>query len=160
MSRLALADRPDGALAVERPRATLAEAKRTDEVKQIRDVAVAMKAYARTQKAGKEIAIDAGEIILRADVRLGELARELPRAPPTAGPGRGKQNGVRSTDNVSKASALAGVGITRQRAAEFERVSKLPQTQLDAYISAELPRERESVRDDRELLAQVGEDAP
>jgi len=127
-----------GMLAVERARALLADAKRTDEVKKIRDVAVAMKAYARTQTAGKEIAIDAGEIILRADARLGELARDLPKAPPQAGPGRGRQNGVRRTDSVlSKTSALAAVGVSKQRAAEFEQIAKLPAKQLEAYIAAE-----------------------
>ena len=66
---------PAGELAVEKACAMLARATSTDEVKHIRDVAVAMKAYARTQKAGHEIALDAGEIILRADKRLGELSR-------------------------------------------------------------------------------------
>jgi N6-adenosine-specific RNA methylase IME4 len=110
----------------------LARATRTDEVKRIRDVAKAMQAYARTQKAGKEIALDAGEIILRADSRLGELARVLPKA----SAGRPDKMGPRSGP-ISKSTALADVGISKQRAAEFEKVAALPRKDLDAYVAAE-----------------------
>lgn len=133
MSALVLAGK-NGMLGVERARVMLAEATRTDEVKKIRDVAVAMKAYARTQKAGKEIALDAGEIILRADARMGELARELPKTPNDGS--RGNQaspaNGLARRD-----SALADIGVSKQRAAEFDKISKLPQKQLEQYIAAE-----------------------
>jgi N6-adenosine-specific RNA methylase IME4 len=133
MNGLVVAGRP-GMLGVEKACAMLAEATRVDEVKKIRDVAVAMKAYARTQKAGKAIALDAGEIILRADARMGVLARELPKA--KAG---GKGGGSESPNGglSFKGTALAAVGITKQRGADFEKVSRLPQKQLDEYIAAE-----------------------
>jgi N6-adenosine-specific RNA methylase IME4 len=132
MSGLVIAPKP-GALTVEKARVMLAHATRTDEVKKIRDVAVAMKAYARTQQAGKEIALDAGEIIIRAEARLGELAKNLPRAPNDGS--RGNQAGP--ARGPAKRDALASVGVSKQRAAEFETVASLPSKDLDAYVSAE-----------------------
>ena len=82
--------------------------------------------------SGGEARLDAGEIILRADARMGELARELPKLP-----NDGSRNGSSPTCGPDKNTALADVGISRQRAAEFERVSKLPPAQLERYIAAE-----------------------
>lgn len=61
---------------VERARALLAEARSTDEVKKIRAVAQAV----ATLERGKEIACDAGEIIVLADTRRAELEAEEIRA--------------------------------------------------------------------------------
>jgi len=74
-------------LTVEKARDMLARAKSLDEVKHIRDVALAMKTYARTQKAGKQAELDAGEIAFHAELRLGELDEQIEKE---GGPGRGK----------------------------------------------------------------------
>jgi len=130
---LARREQPAAQLSVERARDILAQAKGVDEVKHVRDIAVAMKAYARTQKAGKAIAVDAGEIILRADARMGELARELPKAPP---PSKGTVRRADRTLTVSKQAALADLGATKQRASEWERVASLSEKERDAYVAA------------------------
>ena len=52
----------------------LAAAKTTDEVKGIRDTAEAMRAYARQAK-NKQLEVDAAEIRIRAERRLGELIK-------------------------------------------------------------------------------------
>lgn len=77
---------------------------------------------------------DAGEIILRADVRLGELARELPRA---AGPGRGNKTSPTRGGLLGKEAALKAAGVAPQRGREFEKVAKLPAKQLEQYIATE-----------------------
>jgi len=52
----------------------LAEAKAVDEVKHIHDMAAAMKAYAKQAK-DKQMELDASEIRIRAERRLGEMMR-------------------------------------------------------------------------------------
>jgi len=57
----------------------LAEAKTLDEIKQIRDVAVAAHTYAKAAKLGLDAQNHAAEITLRAERKAGELLRELER---------------------------------------------------------------------------------
>jgi hypothetical protein len=57
----------------------LAAAKSVDEVKEIRNQAIAMEAYARQAK-NKELEADAAEIRLRAVRRLGEMMKAQPKA--------------------------------------------------------------------------------
>lgn len=56
----------------------IAEAKRIDEVKLIRDKAEALRAAAKIAK-NRQAEIDLAEIRFRAEIRLGELLREIPR---------------------------------------------------------------------------------
>lgn len=54
----------------------LAEAKTIPEAKQIRDKAAAVARYLRQQKGGRDAALDADELAVRAERRLGELLDE------------------------------------------------------------------------------------
>lgn len=63
---------------IEKARTLLAEARSPGEIRKIKAVAQAI----ATLERGKEIAIDAGEIILLADARIGELTAALPKAAP------------------------------------------------------------------------------
>lgn len=113
----------------------LASTRSAHEVKKIRAVAQAI----ATLERGKEIAVDAGEIVLLADARIGELTRELPKAPTpkdgAAGPGRGKTS--LASRPVSKTERLAQEGITKQQAAECERIADLAASGgLDKYVKA------------------------
>ncbi len=55
----------------------LAEARTLDEVKDLRDKAVAVKAYAKKAQLGKHLVVDASVIKLRAERKLGELFHEI-----------------------------------------------------------------------------------
>jgi hypothetical protein len=145
---------PAGSLSVEKARDILAKARGFDEVKHVRDVAVAMAAYARAAKAGKAAQLDSAEIILRADRRLGELDAQVV---PTKTGGRNAKP-VRATD-----------GMDRQRAYENRRIAALPEKDLDSYASAARRTEqpvtiagavtlsRLDASERREVLAKLGE---
>lgn len=115
-------------LSVQRARDLLAKARSHDEVKHIRDVAVAMRAYANTQQDCRAIAIDAGEIILRADARMGQLASQLPKA---AHGGRGG-----GSESPKRGPSLADLKLSKQRASEMQRAASLPTRDLDRYLAA------------------------
>jgi hypothetical protein len=67
-----------GALSVERAQVLLAHAITTDEVKEIRDRAIALAVYYRKIGAGKKAEIDAQEIVADATLRYGELRLQNP----------------------------------------------------------------------------------
>jgi len=142
-----IAKATEGLLRVEKARAMLAEAVSVDEVKQIRDQSLAMKAYAKTQKAGHAIALDAAEIQLRAEVRLGEMLRELP-----------KDMGGRPSKTAAKVAgvktpAIEDIGIDLRRARDYEAAAAIPKPQLEAYVKAF--REDDRAPTSRGLIATV-----
>ena len=60
---------------------------------------------------------------------MGELSRELPKAP------EGKRRGISESDErTQKKDALADLGVTKQRASEWEKAASLPASDLDAPV--------------------------
>ncbi len=118
----------------------LAQAMTLLDVKQVKDVACAMKAWARTQKDGQRAAQDAAEIVLRAERRLGELAREMPKALP---PRKGTVRVADCTVIGSKASELAALGISKQRAHDYEKIAGIPREQFEESVRLAREEQRE-----------------
>lgn len=124
-----------GLLSVERAQAWLAQARDVDEVKTLRDKAEAIAAYQRKQVAGKKAIVDAEVVVAFAERRLGELARELPKAPADVKAGRGK---VGPTPGLtSKSTALAAHGITKQAASRYEAAAAMPEVDFVAALDRE-----------------------
>ena len=91
----------------------VAEAKAVDEVKEIRNQAIAMQEYARQSK-NKELEADALEIRMRATRRLGEMMKIQPKATPS---GSNQFNRVdRVTEKPEAPITLAEAGIDKNLA--------------------------------------------
>jgi hypothetical protein len=98
---------------------------RTDEVKEIRNKAVAIEHYARQAK-NTEAERQACEIRLRAERKYGQLDAEMNPTSKTKG-GRGKK-------------ALRGKTVSKQQAAKWRRLGKIPQKDFDEALNqAEKP---------------------
>jgi hypothetical protein len=113
----------------EAARFALAEARRVDEVKDIRDKAVAMQEYARQAK-DTELLRHATEIRLRAEHRAGELLAETPDSPP--GP-RPREIGFGSQP-ISRAPTLAELGITKTQSAKWQKLAALPPDKFEIRV--------------------------
>jgi len=108
----------------ETARQALAQAVAIDEVKDIRDKAVALKTYAQQAK-DRELIDRATEIKLRAEIRSGEILREL--AERDARPkGRPKE---------SHAATLSDLDISRTQSSRWQQLAALPFDAQEAKIA-------------------------
>jgi N6-adenosine-specific RNA methylase IME4 len=107
----------------------LAEAERFDDVKKIRDVAVAMEAYAAQAKDTRLIA-DATRIRARAERRAGQLLDEMKR--------RGQR--ASSKDTLSRGSKrrprevpkLADLGVSKTQSSRWQRLAAMDEATFEA----------------------------
>jgi len=110
----------------------LAEAKRVDEVKDIRDKAVAMKAYARVSK-NRAMEADAAEIRQRATRRIGELIKEQKQ---TVGLNEGgpKPKKLTGLSNNPVRPTLADAGIDKNLANEARQLASLDEDEFEDVV--------------------------
>jgi hypothetical protein len=110
----------------------LAEAKSADEVMEVRSKADALRHYARRAK-NKQLEIDAAEIRLRAERRLGAMLREQKE---TGGLAKGGQP-YQATGSVKEPVAiptLADVGIDKKLSSQAQRLAALPTDKFEAMV--------------------------
>lgn len=110
----------------EAARTALAAAHRVDEVKDIRDKAEAMAAYARQAKDVQLIQY-ATEIKVRAERRCGEMTARMDKA-------QGRRT---SSDDAkkSKAEQLEEVGISVQEAHRYENLAAMPEEHFETAVA-------------------------
>src|ERR1700730_17201030 len=116
-----------------------------DEVKDIRDKSIALEKYAHQAK-NTEAERQCREIRIRAERKAGELTGKMEKASP--GPpkkGYDAAGGVTSP----KEKTLAGLGVTRQEASEWERLSKVPKDKFEKEIKMPLPSARKIANGNR-----------
>jgi len=115
----------------------IAQAKAVDEVKHIRDVSIAQKAYAKQAK-NRQLELDASEIRMRAERRLGEMiaAQRQTIGLPSGGEkgGRKKLDGLRTIPSNSRPS-LPEAGIDKNLAARARKLAAMPQAKFDHMVA-------------------------
>lgn len=105
----------------------LAAARSVDEVKSIRDKAIAIKAYARQCK-NKDLEADAFEIRKRAERRLGEMMAEQPKA-------QGKRTDLGFSKTQVGKTTLAEAGIDKNLADRARKAVAIPEDEFEALVA-------------------------
>lgn len=102
----------------------IADAYEVDEVKDIRDRAVAMEAYFRQAK-NPEPERRACEIRLRAEKKAGQLLAVMERAE------RG-----RPSEQMSSRPTLSDLGVSRDQSSKWQQLAQVPEEQFEAALAA------------------------
>lgn len=114
------------------------EAKTTDEAKEIRNTAQAMRAYARQAK-NRSMEIDAAEIRMRAEYRLGELIKAQKEtvglSTGTAGRGRPKKGGTSMEPPKDVPPTLSEAGIDKKLSARSQKLANLSKDEFENRVA-------------------------
>lgn len=111
----------------------LAQASTLDEVRDLRDQATAVKAYARKAKLGRHLVIEAATIRIRAERRLGEILQATVLA--DAAPGnQHTREPVRQQKSDGKFT-LRDLGLTKSESSRSQQIASLPADLFEDYLS-------------------------
>ncbi len=113
----------------EAARAALAECRTIDEVKDLHDKAEAMRAYGRMAN-DVQLEIDASEIRLRAERRLGQMLAETP----LSRGGRPVKTGSESEPVMARPMTLAELGIDKKLSSRAQKVGGIAERAFDLMI--------------------------
>jgi N6-adenosine-specific RNA methylase IME4 len=126
-------------------RKALAEAVRIDEVKSIRDKAIAMHIYAMQAKDA-ELVADSAELKERATRRLGELMEEQRKA------GKLKRGGDRKSKVSKKPLTLDAQGVDKNLADRARKAAAIPVKQFEAYVEKTVRRAVAAVEGNKAVI--------
>jgi hypothetical protein len=120
-----------GLILFECARDALAECKSIDEVKDWSDRAAATQAYAKMAK-DKSLEVDAAEIRIRAERRLGEMLAEQKA---THGLNQGAKGiGTSAVPSGNRTPTLAEVGIDKKLSARAQKIAAVPKAEFEAEV--------------------------
>lgn len=124
----------------------LAECKSIDEAKEWTDKAAAMQAYGRMAN-DRTLEVDAAEIRIRAERRLGEMLAAtksvggLSRGAAGAGVNQHTPSEVRSS--VTTAPKLSDAGISKDLSSRAQKLAAVPAAEFEAELAAKRERDRQ-----------------
>lgn len=139
----------------------IAEAKAVDEVKDIRDKADAMRIYAMQAK-NKGLEIDAAEIRIRAERRLGEMiaTQKATTGLNTGAAGAGVNQHTPTKEvrsSVSTAPKLSDVGVSKDLSSRAQKLAAVPEDEFEAEVAGWRERVQEEGRRVTTRLEESGE---
>lgn len=111
----------------EQARQALAECHRVDEVKDIRDKAEAMAAYARQAK-DQDLILWATEIKVRAERRAGEMLNQSRSSGERAASG----GSLRKESNVA---TLSDIGISKDQSSRWQALAAMPEEHFETAVA-------------------------
>ena len=123
----------------------IAEAKAVDEVKDWRDKASALQAYARQAK-NKQLEVDAAEIRIRAERRLGKMLEQ-------EGPQHG---GDRKTESSSSAPTLNDMGISKDLSSRAQQIASIPDAEFEETLKEHREDQKAVTGRTMERLSKLG----
>ena len=112
----------------------LAEAKAVDEVKDLRDKAEALRAYAR-QARNKALEIDAAEIRIRAERRMGTMLAEQKHNGQMHRGGRPRKTGSKSDPVSERPPTLEDIGVDKHLADRARKLAAVPEAQFESVMA-------------------------
>lgn len=118
----------------EAARSALQAAHDVDEVKEIRDKAQAMAAYAK-QANDTKLVEWATEIKVRAERKAGEMLAEMKVNGSRARPADNLKAGPKSPD-VTSGATLDSLGISKNQAARWQKLAAVPESQFEQAVAA------------------------
>jgi hypothetical protein len=130
----------------EAARAALSEAKRVDEVKDVRDQAIAMRAYAMQAK-DRDLIDCATDIRLRAERRAGELLAEVEKNTGVRSQlqGRDVSGGSIVRPPEDEVPTLSELGVSRTQSSRWQKIAKLDERAFEDIVLATKDRAFESM---------------
>lgn len=109
--------------------AAIDRARAVDEVKDIRDKALAIQMYARQAK-NYDVERHAAEIRIRAERKCGELLAVKPK-----NKGKLKEGPVVPECNHGEPPTLADIGITKKESSEWQKLAAVPEEQFESALA-------------------------
>lgn len=131
----------NGLIKYDAARLALAECKAVDEVKAWVDKAAAIQAYGRMAK-DKTLEVDAAEIRIRAERRLGQMIKAQKEAV-GLNTGKLKQGPVLVSDEGGETPTLESVGINYDLSSRSQKLAAVPEEEFEAEVSGWKTRVKE-----------------